>query len=362
MFVKLDYKLRLCVCLMLIINFLDQIDCQKTNLLNNDSNIKLNQRTNDAIKNDANLYKQLDKRSLKKKINNNLSPEAKHLNSLNKYFLIYNLLKSKPVKKNVLPSNRFTSRNKFKSRLSLFKRQTSIENQLDNKLNHQNVSTFLSLMNDWKKQQPTCSQLKIFWDLSINKLIDYFLNENNDLFIQPHLNQLDNPIYLALLINLIKDQNENTKILNFKQEPNSLNQLNDKNKLNDKNSDKPNEVFLNRNDLKTNDNPTLNLDYVTRMLINHGKQNHQFDSNFDRSNDAVQTSYNDPYNFKNFHFLDKNSDSKFIPNPIDRVDPSFEIIDEGPTFVYNVDSDSKPSTFWSDAQLSKPLNRPEVHY
>lgn len=338
MLIKFDFKLRFCVYFLILFNLLEQLNCRKTSQFSSTNE----QNKNDAIENANLLINNDETRLLDKKLSN---PKAKY--SLNKYFLIYNLLNSKRSKRSPLnPSNKLSInslntvdlRKNFKENFKspLFKRQTSdsFANQFRSNLVeeaagvHQlNTSlSFLNLLDSLKKQQPSCTQLKDLWQTSLSRLVDFFLNENNDLFTQSHINQMDNPIFLAMLINLIEDQNQQKlKLLNF-------NQLKDKNHLFNRNHDLFYNKFLNGK----------HLNYERLAGLRNGKA-HYFGE-----------------------FGDKNQDSKFIQQPMDRLDRhdhGLEIIEDGPTFVYNIDSDSnKPSDFWSDAQLSKPVNKPEIRY
>ena len=177
---------------------------------------------------------------------------------------------------------------------------------------------------------------------------------------------MDNPIYLALLINLLRNEQEPLKVFSFKEplkaglnlanekassnpsSPNSIVNHSKNDRQNDRQNGKPNDK---QNDelSKAEQSKPLPMDYLMKMLnLNKPKES-------------------EPYYFKNFKMLDKESAAKFIPNPIDRQDHSLEIIEDGPTFIYNVDSDSNPAQFsaaqfWGDAQLSKPVNKPEARY
>lgn len=403
------HKMSLCVLVVFVANLINQLECRKIGGLtvvepvaggypNSKSNQNL--RTTDATVADATQANQQTTanneqsfRALEQKLAG-LSPEARQatVNSLNRYFLAYNLLKTRPLKRNGLiaaaslhpsfsspshsrpfslwnspessPENSFLRSTPTKRKFDFPRLAFTPElmakktmNRQENKVNQQsstNLTAFLNVVRDWKKEQPTCSQLKQFWETAISRLTDHFLNENNDLYMQPHLNQMDNPIYLALLINLLRnDQNDPLKVFSLKEQPapgasqlkESPNNILSHNSKNNKHS-RPNDELLNK--AIAEQSKPLPMDYLMKML-------------------NVNKAPSEPYYFKNFKMLDKESAKKFIPNPMDRQDHSLEIIEDGPTFIYNVDSDSNPSQFsaaqfWGDAQLSKPVNKPEAHY
>lgn len=417
------HKTSLCVLIVFAINLINQLECRSNGLINErsagypNSNSNPNLRKPDATVADATQPSQQianneQLRVLEHKLSG-LSPEARQatVNSLNRYFLVYNLLKSAPLKRSPgayppdplrsglnsqLPLSSASS--SFQPRSSPSSFSSNSENSLfrpakrrfdftrlaftpgfmgpakkaagsrqENKVSqpNSNQSTpFLEIVRDWKKEQPTCSQLKSLWEAAINKLTDHFLHDNNDLYMQPHLNQMDNPIYLALLINLMrKEPNEQLKVFDFKPQPKAgLSQLKEKSspnnivnhgkspndRTNDRPNDRPNNQPLNK---AVEQSKPLSMDYLMNLL----NPNKPKDSN------------ESPYYFKNFKLLDKESAAKFIPNPIDRQDHSLEIIEDGPTFIYGVDSDSSPSQFsaaqfWGDAQLSRPVHKPEARY
>ena len=323
-----------------MINFIDRFDCRKANL------VAANYQALNGLKSSANT--KLDKTNANENNANQLinqTPETKYSNNknlLNKYFLIYNLLSKSPSTKRSLLHSAYSA-NQFRkyTLINKLKEISEKENQLNE--DHLNRSTFLNLIANWKQEQPNCDKLKSLWESSLNKLTDYFQNENNELFTQSYLNQMNNPIYLALLISLIKDRNDRLKILNFKPEPKSLNQLKELN--NYKNSHL--ESVQNQNDILFNKKPKdelgkqLTMDYVMKMLNNNGKQQ--------------LADHSKSYDFKNY---------KFILNPLDRTDRtdhSLEVIEDGPAFVYNDNNGNNPSSFWNDAQLSKPV-KPEILY
>lgn len=429
MYATVEPKMSLCVLMVFVINLINQLECRKTGLMHElnaatgypNSNSNQNLRKTDATVADATqplnlqLNPQLNQqtpnddqlRALEQKLAA-LSPADRQatVNSLNRYFLVYNLLKTKPLKRTLHPpAARLSSHSSFSSSFqpsssvsgpalngpasSSFFRPASAKRKVDftrlaftpgfmakkaansrqeNRLNQQssNMSAYLNIVHDWKKAQPTCSQLKNLWETAISKLSDHFLNENNDLYMQPHLNQMDNPIYLALLINLLRNEQEPLKVFSFKEplkaglnlanekassnpsSPNSIVNHSKNDRQNDRQNGKPNDK---QNDelSKAEQSKPLPMDYLMKMLnLNKPKES-------------------EPYYFKNFKLLDKESAAKFIPNPIDRQDHSLEIIEDGPTFIYNVDSDSNPAQFsaaqfWGDAQLSKPVNKPEARY
>lgn len=395
MFIKIDYRLRLCVCLLILIHLIDEIECHTNGLLDklkqpnydrtnsNSNEATLRKRNANANANSPKSTNNKNNLNLEHFDKSNLSPEVRQsiISSLNKYFVLHNLLNTRQSKRSavansfssapfsIYPSSSSSSSfirkagNSFKP--STNKRQLLTTNNLPSstisdqtaKLNRLNASsTFLNLVSNWKKQQPSCTELRALWDTSLGKLMDYFLNENNDLFIQPHLNTMDNPIYLALLINLINDQqlsaakDEQMKPVNELQLKNGNNQRGHHSKANDV-------IFNNKQTHQSKQDTSgspLTVDYVMNNLLKN--------KNYDKHNPMyLDDKLEQPYVFQNFKLADKNSEPKSIRSPMEGRYHSQEIVEDGPMIIYEAESDNGPSSFWSDAQLSKPVKKPGIY-
>ena len=126
MYATVEPKMSLCVLMVFVINLINQLECRKTGLMHElnaatgypNSNSNQNLRKTDATVADATqplnlqLNPQLNQqtpnddqlRALEQKLAA-LSPADRQatVNSLNRYFLVYNLLKTKPLKRTLHP-------------------------------------------------------------------------------------------------------------------------------------------------------------------------------------------------------------------------------------------------------------------